>query len=369
MKKTLCSLRACIMAPYLALALGAAHAAPAPSCDPQLGTAAGFAPQALCRVLDAQADGKANVHAVLVMRHGALVAERYYTGADRSIWTPFTHTVRFDADTRHDLRSISKSVTSLLWGIAQGEGRMPALDTPVLDLYPELADLRMQGREAVTLRQLFTMTTGLAWEEPIRYGLGNDETGLYWRSSQARYLFDRPLAPSKHFNYNGGATAVLADILARRTGMPLPEYARRRLFEPLGIADWEWQGDLRGRPLAFAGLRLRPRDLGKIGQLLLQRGQWQGKQIVPAAWIAESLQPRVDTGDGLRYGYQWWSGTVEAAGGSQRWHAAFGNGGQRLFVVPALDLVVVVTAGGYDSAASGRHASGMFRAIAAGITR
>lgn len=359
--------RACLVAPCFALALAsaAARAAPQP-CVP--GAAAGFAPQALCQVLDAQHTNGANVHAVLVMRRGAIVAERYYTGADRSIWTPFAHTVRFDAATRHDLRSISKSVTSLLWGIAQAEGQVPGPDTPVLDLYPELADLRTQGREAITVRQLLTMTSGLAWHEPMRYGLGNDETGLYWRSAQARYLFDRPLVAQQGFHYNGGGTAVLADILVRRTGMPLHEYARRKLFGPLGITDWEWQADLRGRPMAFAGLRLRPRDLAKLGQLLLQRGRWQGEQVVPAAWIEESLLPRVDTGDGLRYGYQWWSGTVEAAGAGHRWHAAFGNGGQRLYVVPSLDLVVVITAGGYDGAASGRHAGAVFRAIAASIT-
>lgn len=341
------------LAPLLALSLfaGAAHAA-----------------QPLDALLDAPAHDKNNVHAIVVLRHGAVVAERYYRGCDRSIWSPFARTVQFDANTRHDLRSVSKSVTSLLWGIAQEEGRMPALDTPVLDLYPQLADLKTGGREAVTVRQLFTMSSGLSWEEPIRYGMNNDETGLYWRSSQARYLFDRPLVAKNVFNYNGGATAVLADILARRTGMPLQDYAQRKLFAPLGITDWEWQKDVRGRPMAFAGLRLRPRDLATIGQLLLQRGQWQGKQVVPAQWIDESLKPHVETGDGLQYGYQWWSGMVEAAGGRHRWHAGFGNGGQRLFIVPALDLVVVITAGGYDDAGSGRHATALFRSIAAALS-
>lgn len=356
---------------FLAFALlhGAAQAAsPAPACDAARIAAAGMAAPRLCTLLDTPARDGANVHGIVVMRHGALVAERYYEGRDRSIWSPFPRTVRFDANTRHDLRSVSKSVTSLLWGIAQGEGRTPALDTPVLALYPELADLRTGGREAVTVRQLFTMTSGLAWEEPIRYGMGNDETGLYWRSSQARYLFDRPLVAKGVFNYNGGATAVLADILARRTGMPLQDYAQQKLFAPLGILDWEWQKDLRGRPMAFAGLRLRPRDLAKIGQLVLQRGQWQGRQLVPEQWIAESLQPHVETGDGLQYGYQWWSGTVDAAGGRHRWHAGFGNGGQRLYVVPTLGLVVVITAGGYDDAGSGRHVGALFRAIAATLT-
>jgi len=356
----------------LALALfpGAVHAAPqVPTCDAPRLQAAGFAAQPLCALLDAPARDGANVHAIVVLRHGAVVAERYYTGRDRSIWSLHASTVQFDASMRHDLRSVSKSVTSLLWGIAQGEGRMPPLDTPVLDLYPELADLKSQGRDRITLRQLFTMSSGLAWEEPIRYGLGNDETGLYWRSSQARYLFDRPLAPGKPaFNYNGGATAVIADILARRTGMPVDRYAQQKLFAPLGITQWEWQKDVRGRPMAFAGLRLRPRDLASIGQLVLQRGQWQGKQLIPAQWIAESLTPHVETGDGLQYGYQWWSGMVDAAGGKQRWHAGFGNGGQRLFIVPALDLVVVINAGGYDDAGSGRHSSALFRSIAAQLT-
>jgi len=364
-----------LTASWLVLVIGAIPAAafgapgPVPPCDHDRIAAAGFVPQSLCQVLDAPLRDGANLHAIVVLRHGAPVAERYYSGKDRTIWMPFARTMQFNAATRHDIRSISKSVTSLLWGIAQGEGRTPSLDTPVLGLYPELAELKTQGRDTVTLRQLFTMTSGLAWEEPIRYGMRNDETGLYWRSSQARYLFARPMTAPGRFNYNGGGTAVLAEVLARRVGMPLPEYARSRLFAPLGITDWEWQTDLRGRPMAFAGLRLRPRDLATIGQLMLQGGQWQGRQIVPAAWIAESLEPRVDTGDGLRYGYQWWSGTVEAAGGAHRWHAAFGNGGQRLFIVPSLALVVVVTAGGYDDAASGRHASAVFRALAGALTR
>jgi CubicO group peptidase (beta-lactamase class C family) len=354
----------------LALLPAAVHAAPqTPACDAARIQAAGFAAPKLCALLDAPAHDGANVHAVVVLRHGALVAERYYRGRDRSIWSPFARTVQFDATMRHDLRSVSKSITSLLWGIAQGEGRMPPLDTPVLALYPELADLASNGRDKITLRQLFTMTSGLVWEEPIRYSMGNDETGLYWRSSQARYLFDRPLAPGKPaFNYNGGATAVIADILAHRTGMPLQDYAQQKLFAPLGITEWEWQKDVRGRPMAFAGLRLRPRDLASIGQLVLQRGRWQGRQVVPAQWIEESLAPRVETGDGLQYGYQWWSGTVDAAGGRQRWHAGFGNGGQRLFIVPALDLVVVINAGGYDAAGSGRHASELFRGIAAQLS-
>lgn len=136
--------------------------------------------------------------------------------------------------------------------------------------------------------------------------------------------------------------------------MSLPDYARKVLFEPLGITDWEWVNDVRGRPLAFAGLRLRPRDLARIGRMVLgeekKPGRWQGRQIVPADWLTESLRGQIDMQNepSWQYGYQWWVGKVDALGAKQNWSAGFGNGGQRLFLVPDLDLVVVVTAGAYN---------------------
>ena len=117
------------------------------------------------------------------------------------------------------------------------------------------------------------------------------------------------------FNYNSGGTAVLADILMRATKMPLRDFARINLFEPLGITDWEWVGDVHGRPLAFTGLRLRPRDMLKIARLVADRGQWQGRQVVPVEWIGASMQPRVSADfGGLKYGYQWWMGSVDWQG-------------------------------------------------------
>jgi CubicO group peptidase (beta-lactamase class C family) len=130
------------------------------------------------------------------------------------------------------------------------------------------------------------MTSGLAWDEPGNYGFGNVEFPLYWRSSEARHVLERPMAhpAGQRFSYNGGSTAILAELLAKGVGMPLPDYARSRLFAPLGITDWEWL-----------------RDLARIGQLILQGGSWNGVQIVPEAWIAASLQPgpRSATGAGM----------------------------------------------------------------------
>jgi CubicO group peptidase (beta-lactamase class C family) len=131
------------------------------------------------------------------------------------------------------LRSISRSVVSLLWGIAQAEGKTPSLQTPVLDLLPALADLKKGERERITIEDLLCMRSGLDWDDSGDYrGWGNDENGLSWRGDQARYVFDRPMAApaATRFNYNGGGTAVLAQLLVQRVGVPLPEYARRKLF-------------------------------------------------------------------------------------------------------------------------------------------
>ena len=216
-----------------------------------------------------------------------------------------------------------------------------------------------------------TMSSGLDWHEPSTYNSRNDEMSVYWRSSQSRYLFDRPAAAPAGtlYNYNGGGTAVLAQILAERVGISLPDYARKVLFEPLGITNWEWPNDVRGRPLAFAGLRLRSRDLARIGRMVIGedkiRGKWLGKQIVPSAWLTDSLRGQIDMGYelGWQYGYQWWGGKIEAVGEKRDWSGGFGNGGQRLFLVPELDLVVVITAGEYGKPAIGREAYQLFKRV------
>jgi CubicO group peptidase (beta-lactamase class C family) len=138
----------------------------------------------------------------------------------------------------------------------------------------------------------------------------------------------------------------------------------------LGITAWEWTGDLHGRTRVYDGLRLRPRDMAKLGRLVLDHGQWQGRQIVPADWISTSLKPRMSTGfDEVRYGYHWWTGTVAWQGRPLVWSAAFGFGNQRLFVVPDLDLTVVVTAGAYneDLKTAARRVQSLFRDIVATV--
>ncbi|HET8901138.1 MAG TPA: serine hydrolase [Holophagaceae bacterium] len=310
--------------------------------------ASGMDAARLRAVLAAMTDGRTNIHSVIIERHGHLVAEVYRSGKDKSVYSLFASNRDFGPMVLHDTRSVGKSVIGLLIGIARRQGKIGDLSTPAIDFYPEYGDLATPERKAITLADLLTMSSGLAWSEG---GDGpDDEHRLYWKLSPYRYVLSRPIAapPGSKWNYNSGGTAVLADILARATRTPLKEYARKMLFEPMGISEWEWTADLHGRPMAFTGLRMRPRDMAKIGRLVLNHGQWHGQQLVPADWIAASMQPRLDTGIAdFQYGYQWWLGPVDWHGKQLRWSAAFGNGGQRIFVVPDLDMTVVITAGAY----------------------
>jgi CubicO group peptidase (beta-lactamase class C family) len=329
---------------------------------------AGFDQRRLRALLARMMDGRTNLHSVIVERHGRLVAELYRSGKDESVYLPIGINSDFGPTVLHDTRSVGKSVVGLLLGIAKQRGRLRELATPAISYYPEYADLATPARKAITLEHLLTMSSGLDWNEG---GAGpDDEHRLYWKWSPDEYVLSRPIVakPGSKFNYNSGGTAVLADILTRVTGMPLKDFAREALFKPLGIRDWEWVADLRGRPMAFTGLRMRPRDMTKIGRLVLNHGRWGGRQIVSEKWIEASLEPRIRTGIAdFEYGYHWWTGTVDWRGRKLRWHAAFGNGGQRVFVVPDLDMTVVITAGAYGDPKIAPAVNGFFKDVVATV--
>lgn len=299
---------------------------------------------------------EANIHAVIVARHGKLIMERYYAGPDQRWGMPLGK-VDYAADVKHDLRSISKSVTSLLVGIALAEGKFPALDSSVFAAFPELASLETPEKSKITFRHLLTMSSGLKWDETLPYSNpANSERRLIDAPDPVRYVLEQPLvaAPGAVYNYNGGDTTLLAAALSKATGRRLDDYAREKLFGPLGITDFEWVAlPATGQPAAASGLRLRPRDSAKLGQLLLADGQWKGAQILPKGWSTESVKPSIN-GEGLYfYGYQWWLGRTLLRGRDLKWSAGFGYGGQRLYVQPDLDLVVMINAGHYGGPLQG----------------
>ena len=315
---------------------------------------AGFDPGKLCPLdkFIGQWSG-AKIHGVVVVRRGKLVLERYYKGADYRPSVGHVGVVAFGPTVKHGLFSISKSVTSLLIGIARGEGKFPDLDSPAIDHLPaKYADLHTPDTARITLRDLLTMSSGLDWEESRPYG---DPKNSVWQMERApdpyRFVLQQRVAfkPGAAFDYNSGNTELLGLVLARSVGRSIDGYARDKLFGPLGITDVDWvKMRNSGQPFAAAGLRLRPRDMAKLGQLLLTDGQWNGRQVVPKGWVADSTRPRLQA-YGLSYGYQWWLGRTFSKHGWLPWTAGLGYGGQSLFVQPDLNLVVAVTAGDYAS--------------------
>lgn len=309
---------------------------------------------ALGKMADRLAASGANIHAVLVVHRGKLVFERYLQGSDQvptSFFGSRVENVVFDANTRHAMKSATKSVASLAVGIAIDRGLIRDLDAPILGFFPELADLRTPESDRLLLRHALSMTLGLEWIEstPATGDLANDETRMYFSGDPCRYVLTRrAVAPAgQQFFYSTGALALVSAILHRATGRPLDEFARASLLEPLGISGEEWSRMGRDSD-AGGGLRMRPRDMAKIGQLVLAGGRWDGRQIVSKGWIEASTASLVKATDDQEYGYFWWSGHAAAHRRIVRWIGALGRGGQSIRIVPELDLVVAVTAGYYQ---------------------
>jgi CubicO group peptidase (beta-lactamase class C family) len=275
---------------------------------------------------------------LLITRHGQRVVERYYRGmtAERSV----------------NVKSISKTLLSPLVGIAIRDGYLRGTDETIAEALALPPDTALDpGTRRITLEHLLTMTAGLEGTSFDNYG--------EWVGSRnwVRSALERPLEcqPGVCWSYSTGNTHLLSAALTRVTGRSTLAYARRVLFDPLGIPLAPWDRDPQGIYLGGNNMRLRPRDLAVIGQLYLDGGRAGGRQLVPEEWIHASWRPRVTSPwNGYDYGYLWWS--RELAG--QRVHFAWGYGGQFLFVVPALDATVVVT-----SSLDDRRESGHSRAV------
>jgi CubicO group peptidase (beta-lactamase class C family) len=327
---------------------------------------------ALCGMADRlAASSDANIHAVLVARRGKLVFERYFRGSDEINSHPVGK-VTFDSDTLHNVKSVSKSVASLAVGIALDRGLIRSINEPIFRFFPELSDLRTPERERIQLLHALTMSMGLKWVEAIPSNEdNNDEVRMHMAPDPCRYVLGLPVAApaGQDFFYNTGALTLVSAIMRKAVGRPLDEFARETLFEPLGITDFEWTR-VKGDTDAGGGLRLRPRDMAKIGQLVLAGGRWNDRQIVSKAWIDVSMAPRLEATGPYFYGYLWWLGRSLHDGREVHWTAALGRGGQSIRIVPDLDLVVVVTAGYYQdySPQAFQVQYGVFRDVLRGIS-
>jgi CubicO group peptidase (beta-lactamase class C family) len=310
-----------------------------------------------------------NLHGVIVARGGRIVLERYFEGEQNS-WGRLLGRTQHSPGTLHNLYSVTKSIVALVYGVALAEGKVPPPGAPLYEQFPEYKELLQADprREERTIAHALTMTLGLQWDEIlIPYSdPKNDEIGMEMAKDRYRFILERPVIspPGKRWLYSGGATALLGRIIAKGTGQALPDYARTALFDPIGLGPTEWinnkdtwvaakYGPGDGEPVVASGLRMTTRDLACLGRLVLDNGAAGGRQVLPAQWLTECLTPRVSVDEQRRYGYQWYLGDFEYGSRQRprldRWVGCFGQGGQRLFVMPDLDLVVAVTAGNYGT--------------------
>lgn len=305
------------------------------------------------RLAQAEQDGKVyGLHSLLVSQGGKPIIEHYGRGEDEA-WGRPLGTVTFVPDVLHDLRSVSKSVVALVYGIALAAGKVPPSEARLYDQFPEYPDLASQpGRDRLTIHHVLSMTMGLEWDElTIPYGdPRNSENAMELAPDRFRFILDRPIvnAPGAKWTYCGGATALLGRLISKGAGDKLHDYARRVLFEPMGFGPSEWTAGNDGEPHTASGLRLLPRDMLKLGQIVLSRGVWNGKPLVPGEWI-ERITTAVIPIDSRNYGYHWYMGDLAAGTASHplHWVGGIGWGGQRLFVFPAIDLVVAMNCGNY----------------------
>ena len=250
---------------------------------------------------------------------------------------------------------MTKSIVSLLYGMALADGLVPGLDDSLLDHFPAYADLAADPRRRkILVRHALAMQMATEWSEDLPYtDPRNSEIAMEMAADRYRFVLDRPMVgePGGGWAYNGGATAVIAGLIAKGVGKPIDDYARETLFAALGIEAFEWVTGDDGVPVAASGLRLTIHDLAKIGALILNDGAWHGVQVVPDGWLKAALAPQADVPDGLRYGFFWW---LAPDGSPYYWVAGIGNGGQRLMINPTNQLIVAVFAGNYNQPDSGQ---------------
>ncbi|MEK5479823.1 serine hydrolase [Paenibacillus sp. FSL R5-0407] len=268
------------------------------------------------------------IRSFLVAQEGTIRFENYYNG--------------YHSLTLHDLRSATKSVISLLLGIAEAQGRLPGLDRPVWDSVKEHAPQRPDPKWAeLTLRELLTMTTGLYWQTGPR--LGERFIRRFHQSRRwADFILRLPVVPERRgtFQYCSAGSHLLSILLTKWTGFSALEYASRYLFRPLEISRVAWGSSPEGHSSGHIGLHMTARDMLKIGLLCLGKGTWEGRSLLSAHWLDESMAPHCTPFNNYgRYGFHWWS----AESGGTQYSYAHGHGGQQIYVISELEAVVVFT--------------------------
>jgi CubicO group peptidase (beta-lactamase class C family) len=336
-----------------------------PVSTPSAENVDGDALQALDQAIRAGEHGY--VDSLLVIRNGAIVFEQRYPQDYAKANAPFeapSHMYNYldetwhpwlsSAPELHTMQSVSKSVLSVLYGIAAQQGKLPPIDTPAYALLSGRDFEDPDGRKsAITLKDLLNMRGGTDWnEDTYDYTDARNHCAIMEGSEDwVQMVLDQPMAadPGTTYVYNSGSTMVLAEILENLVGQKVADYAEAELFGPLGIKRYYWKHTPTGLADAEGGLYLAPRDIAKITKLMMNNGQWGSRQLVSSEWVTASMFPETasvypddETWSKVGYGYQWWnfSGTQDDG---MEMYGGVGYGGQYPMAVPELDLVIVVT--------------------------
>jgi len=284
---------------------------------------------------------------LLIARHGRIVLDASYA--------PYT------SDVPHIINSSTKAVIGTLTALAIKDGLLDSTDHRMLDLFADRSIVNLDDRKkAVTVQHLLDMTSGLDWKEPLD---GRPESVIDMERSPdwVKFILDRPMAraPGDIFNYDSGNPHLLSAILSKVTGMSAEDYAKARLFGPLGISTWNWRRDPQGISTGGYGLALQPRDMAKIGYLYLHHGEWEDRQLVPRDWVERASHATVNMNVSfdpeLRYSNLFW------ALPNKHVYFAAGYNCQLIMVFPELDIVAVTTA--RDNCPHGRLADAISRAV------
>lgn len=297
------------------------------------------------------------IHNILILKNNKLVFEEYFSGYKLDYDVPnldgelITYNRTFD----HPMMSVSKSVTSVIIGIAVKEGYITDLNKKIIDYFPEYADILTGEKANITIHHLLSMTCGLPLDEST-YSYAdtrNELRQVMLMDDPIRYILSRPLisSPGTRFYYSSGTGIVLSAIIEKLTGMRFLDYANSKLFDPLRSEGGVWSAIHNGLTFASGGLYFKARELTKIGILFLNNGQFEGNEIITPDWIRLSQQEFIGTNNAFfqnsTYGYQWWNTHFTVNGISQKCFFAAGWGGQYMFIIPGLDMIIEINSGNY----------------------
>jgi len=294
------------------------------------------------------------IHNILIFRKNKLVFEEYFQGYALSFTAAELNgpIMQYTRETDHYLASVTKSVTSVITGVAINRGLIKDLNKKIIDYFPEYRSIMTGEKANITVEHLLTMRVGLEYDEnTYPYTDPRSDTYKMIRSSDPiEYVLSKPIvtSPGTQFHYNTGSTNILAAIIEKESGMRFFDYANEYFFDAMNIQGGKWTMLGKGLPMASGGLYLRARELSKIGLLFLNNGMWQGKQYISADWIARSQYAYIaSTGylPNTSYGYQWWIQNFTIDGTVHRCFFAAGWGGQYLFIIPDLELIVEFNCG------------------------